>query len=164
MDVVIAIMGENDIGKAIAMEQRATQYSWTVRALGDCIVAGCDARKITSDSFILGYCLSRIVGDDVEVLNIAVDPANQCHGLATRLLDELIKDATNKDATNKEATNGRVRAVFVEVRRSNTPARQLYSKLGFVEVGVRRNYYEGVSGKEDALVLRRSLCAAGCSI
>jgi ribosomal-protein-alanine N-acetyltransferase len=159
MDVVIAVMGENDIGKAIAMEQRATQYSWTARALRDCIVAGCDARKITSDSLFLGYCLSRVVGDDVEVLNIAVDPANQCHGLATRLLDELFKDATYKDATNR-----RTRAVFVEVRRSNTPARQLYSKLDFVEVGVRRNYYEGVSGKEDALVLRRSLCAPGWSI
>ena len=39
----------------------------------------------------------------------------------------------------------------LEVRRSNTPARQLYAKAGFVEAGVRPNYY--TQPVEDALVL-----------
>jgi len=45
-------------------------------------------------------------------------------------------------------------SVTLEVRRSNAPARALYSSLGFEEAGVRRDYY---GRGEDALIMRRML-------
>ena len=49
--------------------------------------------------------------------------------------------------------------IFLEVRPSNRPAIQLYRSLGFVQVGIRRGYYQAVGGREDALVHRLDLDA-----
>jgi len=51
---------------------------------------------------------------------------------------------------------GRSRGVvefFLEVRESNTPARGLYTKLGFEEIGLRKNYYE--EPREHAVLMKR---------
>jgi len=47
--------------------------------------------------------------------------------------------------------------MFLEVRLSNTVALNLYRNRGFNEVGMRKNYYPGVSGREDALILATEL-------
>ncbi len=47
--------------------------------------------------------------------------------------------------------------VFREVRPSNTAAIRLYQSLGFTQIGMRRGYYQAEGGREDAVVLRRSL-------
>ena len=47
--------------------------------------------------------------------------------------------------------------VFLEVRPSNDMAMKLYSDAGFDEVGMRRNYYPAKHGREDALIMARSL-------
>jgi ribosomal-protein-alanine N-acetyltransferase len=51
--------------------------------------------------------------------------------------------------------------VFLEARPSNTGAIRLYSALGFVQIGVRRGYYQAEGGREDAIVLRLSLNETG---
>ena len=48
-------------------------------------------------------------------------------------------------------------ACFLEVRLSNVAALALYRKLGFVQVGVRKNYYVSGAGREDGLILRLDL-------
>jgi ribosomal-protein-alanine N-acetyltransferase len=45
----------------------------------------------------------------------------------------------------------------LEVRPTNEAAIALYTRMGFNEVGVRCAYYPGHKGKEDALILARSL-------
>jgi ribosomal-protein-alanine N-acetyltransferase len=47
--------------------------------------------------------------------------------------------------------------VFLEVRPSNTAAIRLYQSLGFTQIGMRRGYYQAEGGREDAVVLRRTL-------
>jgi ribosomal-protein-alanine N-acetyltransferase len=47
--------------------------------------------------------------------------------------------------------------VFLEVRVSNRLAYALYVSEGFCEIGNRRNYYPAREGREDAIVLARSL-------
>ena len=47
-----------------------------------------------------------------------------------------------------------VNELFLEVRVSNTPARSLYKKMGFEEVGVRKKYYEDT---EDAIVMLKEI-------
>jgi ribosomal protein S18 acetylase RimI-like enzyme len=50
---------------------------------------------------------------------------------------------------------------FLEVRPSNLHAIALYQSVGFVQVGVRKGYYQAVGGREDALVLKLVLVAQG---
>jgi ribosomal protein S18 acetylase RimI-like enzyme len=47
--------------------------------------------------------------------------------------------------------------VFLEVRPSNTLAISLYQSVGFMQVGVRKGYYQAAQGREDALVLKLGL-------
>jgi polysaccharide biosynthesis protein PslH len=86
---------------------------------------------------VCGFMVSREVANEVEVLNLATAPDTRRQGIATQLLASL------------EAED-----VFLEVRESNTPARKLYEKLGFVVVGTRPEYYD--DPVESALVMRLS--------
>jgi ribosomal-protein-alanine N-acetyltransferase len=47
--------------------------------------------------------------------------------------------------------------LFLEVRQSNKYARLLYANEGFNELGTRRDYYPTTAGREDALILARTL-------
>lgn len=96
-----------------------------------------------SDGVMVGYVVARIVAQQGEIANIAVDPAFQSTGLGGKLLDAAIAAA---EAAECEA-------VWLEVRVSNDPARRLYASRGFEMIGRRRGYYR--SPVEDALVLRR---------
>jgi ribosomal-protein-alanine N-acetyltransferase len=93
---------------------------------------------------IVGFILSRRAADEAEILSVAVARAAQGRGLARRLLDLHLR---------RLAGFG-LRAVFLEVDGDNEPARRLYARAGFREVGRRPGYYAGGKG---ALVLRRDL-------
>lgn len=151
MDFEITAMDETDATEAIALEQRATRHSWTLRAVRDCLQSGCQASKISTDSTIRGYCLSRASGHEIEILNLVVDPGYQHRGLARHLIGDLIERGLNSETD----------VVFLEVRRSNTRARRLYTAMGFEQVGTRRGYYVGTPEGEDALVMRCNLGRAG---
>ena len=51
---------------------------------------------------------------------------------------------------NKEAIKRKARTITLEVQSSNLSAQALYKKYGFIELGVRKNYY---SKNENALIL-----------
>jgi ribosomal-protein-alanine N-acetyltransferase len=92
-----------------------------------------------------GYVLAMALGVEGEIADIAVAPRARGRGIGGALLDE---------ATVRLADTG-VRALFLEVRESNSAARGLYDSRGFAPVGRRRGYYR--HPPEDALVLRRDL-------
>ncbi len=48
-----------------------------------------------------------------------------------------------------------VKAVYLEVRESNTPARRLYEKYGYTALGVRKNYY--AYPRENAVIMQKQL-------
>ena len=47
--------------------------------------------------------------------------------------------------------------MFLEVRPSNLPARSLYDSLGFNEFSIRKGYYPGENGREDAILMGLSI-------
>ena len=94
---------------------------------------------------VIGYLVGRDVAGTGEVLNLAIDPTRRRLGIARALLDEGLDELGSRGATE----------VFLEVRESNRPARQLYEDAGFRPVGMRAKYYRNPS--EDALVLRLGL-------
>lgn len=92
---------------------------------------------------VTGYVGSQTVLDQTDMMNIAVHPDFRRQGIARSLIEALTQ------ALKKRGS----RALMLEVRASNIPARTLYETLGFAPVGVRRNYYR--NPREDALILRK---------
>jgi ribosomal-protein-alanine N-acetyltransferase len=93
---------------------------------------------------LAGFILSRAVEDEAEILSVAIAPAWRGRGFARPLLDLHLRRLSGLGA----------RAVFLEVDEKNQPARRLYRRAGFAEVGRRQGYYDNASA---ALVLRRDL-------
>ena len=97
------------------------------------------------DGAICGYVGSQTVLGESDVMNVAVLPTSRGGGVATALMRQLM-------AQLRANGSGKL---LLEVRESNLPARGLYAKLGFEEVGRRKNYYR--DPREDALILSVSL-------
>ncbi len=92
---------------------------------------------------VAGYLVARLMGDEAEILNVAVRPDARGAGIGRTLLEGALVALKGLKAM----------AVFLEVRVSNVAARRLYETVGFTEVGRRRAYY--AAPVEDALILRR---------
>ena len=92
---------------------------------------------------VVGYVGSQTVLDGSDMMNIAVSPDFRRKGIAESLIEALISFLRERGS----------RCLILEVRASNVPAIALYGKLGFLEIGRRRNYYR--NPKEDALILRK---------
>jgi ribosomal-protein-alanine N-acetyltransferase len=94
---------------------------------------------------VAGYVIAFAIGEDGELLNVAVEPESRGKGFAGQMLDAVLIELAGRG----------VRAAFLEVRESNNAARRLYASRGFREIGRRKNYYR--RPVEDALVMRRVL-------
>lgn len=94
------------------------------------------------DGALIGYAGLGYGLGEAEVHTIGVDPAYQGRGIGELLLSDILAEADRRQST-----------VFLEVRVDNDPAIGLYKKHGFVQLGVRKNYYQP-SGA-DALTMRR---------
>ncbi|MBP1743147.1 MAG: hypothetical protein H6Q58_125 [Firmicutes bacterium] len=94
-----------------------------------------------SDGKVVGYGGVWIIAGEGQITNIAVHPDFRGMGAACKMLEALI------DICVKESVND----MTLEVRVSNTPAINLYRKYGFVEEGIRKQFYE--DNKEDALIM-----------
>ena len=87
--------------------------------------------------------MGRTAAGESELLTIAVRPAARRGGTGTALLAAYEREARNRGAET----------LFLEVAEDNAPARALYARAGWSEVGRRRAYYAGT----DALVLSKGL-------
>lgn len=92
---------------------------------------------------VAGYVGSQSVLDAGDVMNVAVSPDYRRCGLARQLMLALEAALSDKGITS----------LTLEVRVSNEPAIKLYERLGYVQVGLRPNYY--LRPKEDAKILRK---------
>lgn len=90
---------------------------------------------------ILAYGGYWLLGDEVHIVTIATHPEYRRCGLGEHLLLQIIEQVRSEGAA----------LITLEVRVSNRAAQRLYAKLGFVEVGRRRAYYQ--DNGEDALLM-----------
>ncbi|GIU67016.1 ribosomal protein S18-alanine N-acetyltransferase [Candidatus Phycosocius spiralis] len=103
----------------------------------------------TEQAFVLGkpiqaFIMVRTSVDEAEILTLAVAQQWQRHGLATRLLAHILAALAQHS----------VRRIFLEVACDNHAACALYSKIGFLQVGVRQEYYIRPNGHAmDAKIL-----------
>ncbi|MFD6951010.1 ribosomal protein S18-alanine N-acetyltransferase [Nocardiopsis sp. NPDC060348] len=94
-----------------------------------------------SGDAIVGYAGLRSIPPEGDVQTMAVSEQVWGRGVGTALLTALLDQAGRRGVTH----------MFLEVRSDNPRAQRLYERFGFVQIGVRRGYYNGA----DALVMRR---------
>lgn len=92
-------------------------------------IVGVDENK---NDMVACYACIWLVLDIGDITNIAVAPDYRRQGLGEHTLQLLI-DLSNENSMN---------IINLEVKEDNTPALNLYKKMGFVEVGKRKNYYK----------------------
>ncbi len=93
-----------------------------------------------ADGVLAGYCALSCFYD-LNIDSVAVAAGYRRRGIAGKLLEK--------------ALEGFEGDVFLEVRRSNTPAIALYEKLGFKKIAERKNYYDRPC--EDAIIMKAEL-------
>ena len=86
------------------------------------------------------------------IMTINVLPAYRRRGIATRLLQHVLDEAT------KETTSTIVE-VYLHVQTSNLEAKDFYVSHGFDEMGVVKDYYKRID-PPDAILLSRQLTKA----
>ena len=139
--------GASDARALAALHGAAFHRGWSESEFEQLLV---DRNVITDRAAagrnVVGFIMSRLVLDEAEILSIAVAAARRGKGLARRLLDLHLRRLAGLGA----------RAVFLEVEEGNVPARRLYRRAGFRQVGRREGYYPAAHGTA-ALILRRDL-------
>jgi ribosomal-protein-alanine N-acetyltransferase len=143
---------EGDLTEITTIERASFADPWTeesFRRLLDSKPAIFLVAKTDPNAPVAGYVVAFSVGEDGEILNVAVASEFRGRGLAGQMLDAALIELAGRG----------VRTAFLEVRESNEAARGLYRSRNFAEIGRRRGYYR--RPLEDALVLRRLLDHAG---
>jgi len=138
---------EKDVPELLAIEESAYAFPWNRNIFQDCLRVGYCSWALERYQSIIAYGILSIGAGECHILNLCVHPESQGIGLGQIMLDFLMDIARKHKAD----------MVFLEVRPSNVIAQKLYSRAGFDEVGMRRNYYPANSGREDALIMARSL-------
>lgn len=143
--VRIRPMDFGDIGAVMEIENASeTGSGWTETGLltylmrdDTLFLVAEEAASLASDNdepaegHIVGYMGLLMVPEESDVLNIAVREDARRRGIATKLMNEVEKEAKKRGVT----------VFHLEVRESNTAALALYERLGFVRDGLRKNYY-----------------------
>ena len=135
-----------DLADVLAIENAAHLNPWTEKAFADCIVAsakGYVCQVLMTEKQIVGYAMLSEAAAEAHLLNIAIDPEQQGLGLGRRWLGWVIRWALLQDALT----------IFLEVRSGNLVALSLYESAGFNRIGLRRDYYPSLLGREDAVVM-----------
>lgn len=133
----------DDLDAVLQIEPVIYTHPWTRGHFESSLKVGHAAWVMTVADSIIGYSLMMLVLDEANLLNISISQAYQKQGLGLVLMKHMIAQAEQVGATT----------MFLEVRSSNVSAIALYAKIGFVEDSIRKGYYAGESGREDALLM-----------
>ena len=126
--------GINDLNGLAVLEQLCSGTPWQAESLYKDLSDNRAARywvAVSARGLIVGYIACWLILDEAEITNLSVLPEWRRRGIAGRLLQHLIGQATAEGTA----------CIFLEVREHNQAARQLYQRAGFAEVGKRQGYY-----------------------
>ena len=143
--MLIRRMTMEDIPSVVEIEKQCFSLPWSEKSFEDSlsredtIFLVC---KEDSASLVAGYIGLYVSFDEASVTNVAVSPAHRQKGYGEALVA----------AAKKAASAAGAESIFLEVRMSNIPAISLYKKLGFEELGIRKNFYEHPVG--DAIIMK----------
>ncbi len=136
-------MTEDDLDGVMAIERIVFTSPWTKNMFREELAAPicCNRVALDLDDVILGYSCFALVLDEVHLRNVAVHPRWRNRGVASALIDDMIRLSLEQGCL----------FATLEVRDSNAEALGLYGRFGFQVAGVRPSYYSDTG--EDALIM-----------
>lgn len=146
MTVEIGYMTEADVAAIEALERACFSEPWSEKSLRESL-ANPRYRILTAkaEGRLIGYVSTFLVADEMNIANVAVDSEFRRQGVGKCLMDSAVI----------LAKQNRMTTIYLEVRKSNEAAQELYRKVGFERGGVRKNFYD--HPKEDGLIMRMDL-------
>jgi len=137
---------EDDIKKIAKLEQLTFLDAWTEKSIQETFLQPQAFIVIAETEEVLaGYCVIYYVLDEGEIARIAVNPTLRRQGVGRKILDYVKSVCEEK----------RITTLLLDVRESNESARSFYKTYGFVEDGVRKNFYD--MPKEHAVLMSKQL-------
>ena len=147
--LTFAPMTEADLDSVLRNETRAYAYPWTHGIFLDCLNGGVhECWLARHEERVVGHTVFTLAADEAHLLNLCIGRDWQGGGCGRAFLSFVL-----------EQVDGRARAMFLEVRASNRVAVALYESFGFLEVGIRKDYYPAPLGREDARVMALAMSA-----
>ena len=142
-EVLVRDMYLVDLDAVMAIEAHSFPTPWSRNAFQTEILENTFATYLVLDFHgrVVSYGGMWIILDEAHVTNVAVHPDYRGHHLGERMMEGMVERAR---------TLG-VQRMTLEVRRGNIVAQNLYHKMGFVQLGVRRGYYTDTH--EDAFIM-----------
>lgn len=142
-EVIIDRMKPDDIDQIVIIEKLCFTQPWSRESFIREVLFNKFAHYFVArlDNTIVGYVGFWHILDEAHITNIAVHPEYRRRGIASRLLEHLIKFCFDQG----------IEYLTLEVRKNNFPAQKLYKKYGFVEIGIRKGYYSDTN--EDAIIM-----------
>ena len=142
--MIIETMKSSHVAQVAQLEKICFSDPWSANSIASELTNKLSFWLVAMEGdTVAGYIGSQTVMDESDMMNVAVHPDFRRKGIAEALVNGLVEELKRKES----------RCLTLEVRASNAPAIALYEKLGFVEVGRRKNYYR--NPREDALILRK---------
>lgn len=129
----IRLMTMEDCSQVAAIEAASFSMPWSIHAFEDSI--GRENYRffvVEENGEILGYCGFLYVLDEGEIPNVCVKESARQRGVGRQMMEVLLEEAKGCGLS----------VLFLEVRESNQAARRLYESLGFIQNGMRKNFYE----------------------
>lgn len=146
-DIRIVQASQEHIDDIVNVEKLSFAIPWSKQSITEeflnnetavyyCALAG---------NMAVGYAGMWQVVDEGHITNIAVHPEFRQSGIGSALMEALLEEAGRRG----------LKALTLEVRRSNLNAQALYRKYGFSDGGVRKRYY--ADNNEDAIIMWKQL-------
>lgn len=141
--IEIVDTGLEHIDDIAELEKQCFSIPWTSEQLASQLTDNMHIclSAVDGEARTVGYVGLMYVLDEGYISNVAVAPAHRREGIGGMLLDTLRERAEEK----------RLAFLTLEVRQTNEPAKSLYKKHGYVEVGLRKGYY--TKPTEDAILM-----------
>lgn len=141
----IRVMEDRDVPAVACLEEEAFSMPWSEQALLESLHNGYSIFLVADeDGEVAGYMGVYTVLDEADVTNVAVFQKYRRQGIGRQLLASMMELAREQG----------ICVMNLEVRAGNVAAIALYEQMGFVKLGVRKNFYE--KPREDAWIMQRS--------
>ncbi len=138
-------MRKSDIKAVMQIEKASYPVPWSIGVMRDCIKSGYHCVVLKQEKKVVGFGILMTALDESHLLNMCIDKSYQGNGLGRKLLSYLENMCIYNQA----------RTFLLEVRVSSPVAQSLYKSFGFKQIGIRKNYYKCLIGREDAIVMKK---------
>ncbi len=140
-------MENHDLHRVVEIDRNSFTLPWSLVSYQFEIkrsrISRCWVAEVTDDEklIVAGMIVAWVIVDEMHIGTIAVDAPYRKIGIASALMD----------VVHQQAREERMVKIFLEVRKSNIPAQNLYHKYGYHVVGLRKGYY--ADNHEDAFLM-----------